>query len=120
MAKISNFKPNTAISRNGFIGFIIMLIITFVMEIWLTDNDKGFEIPVYAKFIIYIIGYGMVVILGVDKPDIKKFLTTVWDAISDGKVTPDEAINIVRSAWFVLFGFFAIAQQEEEKIEPLE
>lgn len=120
MVKIKNFKPNTAISRAGFIGFIIMLMITFIMEVWLETSPSVISIPTYVKFIIYIIGYGGVVILGVDKPDIKKFLNTVWDAISDGKVTAEEAINIVRSAWFVLFGFFAIASQEEEEKEKID
>jgi len=124
MSKIK-LKPNTAISRSGFIGFVVMMLWTFVMEI--LPDETGFTIPPVYKFIIYVIGYGVVVIFSVDKPDVKKFLITVKDAISDGQLTNEEIVSIIKSAWFVLLGWFAdINRAEEERraipedIEPID
>ena len=113
MSKIENFKVNKSISRNGFIGFIIMALFTFLME-FVFAGDGVVQIPPWVKYGLYVIGMAVIVIFGVDKPEMRKFLSTVQEALSDGKITGDEAVAMIRSAWFMLLGFWADVEQVNE------
>ena len=111
---------NKSISRNGFLGFAIMLAITFFMEFVLGGNEPIILIPPWVKFLIYVIMMTLVVIFGVQKPDMMRFLSTVRDALEDGKITADEAVAMIRQGWFVLMGFWADISQianKEKKVE---
>ena len=121
----SEEKINQSISRNGFIGFVVSVIISFIMEFVLGNEEAKIQIPNWVKFIIYMIMISLVLIFGVEKPNMMAFLKTVRDALADGKLTAEEAMAIIRQGWFLLLGFWAdvsqVAQKEEEKKDdPIE
>lgn len=119
--KKSEKKVRQSISRNGFIGFIVMMLFFFVMEFVFTGNDIPLEedilvgIPPWVKFVLYVVGMGAVVIFSVDKPEMSKFITTVRDALEDGRITADEAVAMMRQGFFVFQGFWADVSQRANK-----
>ena len=122
--KKSEKKIRQSISRNGFIGFIIMMLFFFIMEFVVggsvpvpIEGEEGFQILPWMKFILYVTGMGIVVIVGVDKPEMSKFMQTVRDALEDGRITAEEAMAMLRQGWFVFQGFWADVSQIANKEE---
>ena len=112
--KLLELKAITSVSRKGVIGLITMLVYSFLVE-FVFVVDGPFLMPSWLKWILYaIIGTG-IVILGVDKPEMKKFMMIIQEALSDGKITLEEAMSMIRQGWFVLMGFWADVSQIENK-----
>ena len=112
--KILDFKAVTSVSRKGVIGLVTMSVVSFLME-FVFDADGFLVIPKWLKWVIYVTAMTLIVILGVDKPEMKKFLAIIRDALSDGKITLEEAMAMIRQGWFVLMGFWADVSQIENK-----
>ena len=111
---VLDFKAVTSISRKGVLGLVITAVLSFLMEFVFAEG--GFiVIPSWLKWIIYVAAMTTIVLLGVDKPEMKKFLVIIKEALSDGKITLEEAMAMIRQGWFVLMGFWADVSQIENK-----
>ena len=111
---VLDFKAVTSISRKGVLGLVIMSVLSFLMEF--VFAERGFiVIPTWLKWVLYVTAMTAVVIMGVDKPEMKKFLVIIKEALSDGKITLEEAMAMIRQGWFVLMGFWADVSQIENK-----
>ena len=111
---VLDFKAVTSISRKGVLGLVIMSVLSFLMEFVFAEG--GFiVIPTWLKWVLYVTAMTAVVIMGVDKPEMKKFLVIIKEALSDGKITLEEAMAMIRQGWFVLMGFWADVSQIENK-----
>ena len=111
---VLDFKAVTSISRKGVLGLVIMSVLSFLMEFVFAEG--GFiVIPTWLKWVLYVAAMTTVVIMGVDKPEMKKFLVIIKEALSDGKITLEEAMAMIRQGWFVLMGFWADVSQIENK-----
>ena len=111
---VLDFKAVTSISRKGVLGLVIMSVLLFLMEFVFAEG--GFiVIPTWLKWVLYVAAMTTVVIMGVDKPEMKKFLVIIKEALSDGKITLEEAMAMIRQGWFVLMGFWADVSQIENK-----
>ena len=111
---VLDFKAVTSISRKGVLGLVLMSVVSFLME-FVFDEGGFIVIPKWLKWVLYVAAMTTVVILGVDKPEMKKFLVIIKEAMSDGKITLEEAMAMIRQGWFVLMGFWADVSQIENK-----
>jgi len=112
--KILNVKAVTSVSRKGVIGLMTLAIVSYLME-FVFDEGGLFVIPKWLKWTIYVLYATLNVILGVDKPEMKKFVAIVQEALSDKKITLEEAMAIIRQGFFVFMGFWADISQIENK-----
>ena len=108
-------KLTDAITKKAFIGFIIAIFLFFFTNVPIDWKDiKDW------KFILYVLAVGILIILEVPRPGISAFMTDVFLALNDGKLTPVEKLQIIQSAKDNLFGQWADLSQvvaEEEKKE---
>ena len=111
---VLDFKAVTSISRKGVLGLVIMSVLSFLMEFVFAEGGL-FVVPKWLKWTLYVGAMTAVVILGVDKPEMKKFLVIIKEALSDGKITLEEAMAMIRQGWFVFQGFWADVSQIENK-----
>ena len=117
---MSKIKLNDAITKKAFLGFMIAIAIFYFMNI---DVEWVWPLPANLKFIVYVSLMGILVILEIPRPGIAKFMTDVFEALNDGKLTPAEKLSLIQSAKDNLFGQWADLSRlvaEEEEIEKEE
>jgi|GEM_PF-6217905 len=115
-------KVIKSVSRGGVIGMIATILFFFFME-FVFIPEEGLTLPSWLRFTIYVVWVCIIVIFGVDKPEFRKFFATIREALSDGKITPQEFVSIVRGAWFFMLGLWSDVSQiqhVEEKKEKEE
>ena len=110
-------KLTDAITKKAFIGFIITIFIFFFMNVDIDWTDWT-----ELKFVVYVLMIGALVILEIPRPGISAFMTDVFVALNDGKLTPAEKLQIIQSAKDNLFGQWADLSNavEEEKVKETE
>lgn len=118
-----NIQLNDAITKKSFIGFMIAIFIFFFMNV---EVEWTWPLASNLKFVFYVFLMGILVILEIPRPGISKFMIDVFEALNDGKLTPEEKLQIIQSAKDNLFGQWAdlsqlVAKKEEKKdpIDPL-
>jgi len=110
---------NDAITKKSFIGFVIAIFIFYFMNV---EVVVAWPLPSNLKFILYVFLIGALVILEIPRPGISMFMMDVFKALSDGKLTPEEKLQIIQSAKDNLFGQWAdlseiVAKKETKKEE---
>jgi len=110
-------KLTDAITKKAFIGFMITIFIFFFMNVDIDWTDWT-----ELKFVIYVLMIGALVVLEIPRPGISAFMTDVFVALNDGKLSPSEKLQIIQSAKDNLFGQWADLSNavEEEKIKEEE
>ena len=116
---------NDAITKKSFIGYMIAIFIFYFMNV---DVEWTWPLASNLKFIFYVFLMGVLVILEIPRPGISKFMVDVFEALNDGKLTPEEKLQIIQSAKDNLFGQWADLSQvvasklkkEEEKNDPID
>lgn len=110
-----------SISRKGIFGlyvYVIYKIVTFFIKVY-KIIQSGDELMIWdiILFAIDLTFAFLIPILSVDKPEMKKLLLTVRKALSDGKLTHDEVMAILRQTWFVVLGFWSDISQSDKPDE---
>jgi len=119
---MSKIQTSDAITKNAFVGFVIAIFVFFFMNVSIDWNDWWHSSAL--KFALYVLLMAFLVIVEIPRPGIAAFLTDVFGALNDGRLTPEEKLQLIQSAKDNLFGQWAelsaIVAQKEEKIEPPE
>ena len=119
---MSKIQTSDAITKNAFMGFVIAIFIFFFMNVAIDWADWWHSSEL--KFALYVLIMAFLVIVEIPRPGIAQFLTDVFGAMNDGRLTPEEKLQLIQSAKDNLFGQWAelsaIVAQKEEKSPPLE
>jgi hypothetical protein len=127
---MSTIKLNETVSRKAFIGFIVAVIFFMItnFDTLLGDwNVTGwFGIPIciwnyFWKTLVYTIGTGIIILLGINNPGINHFITKLLEALRDGTITPEEKLDLIQTAKDEFLGQWAdlsnlVAKQKEKKV----
>lgn len=101
---MSKIQLSDAITKKSFIGFVIAIFIFFAMNV---DLEWEWPLPTELKFVLYVFMMAGLVILEIPRPGISKFMMDVFEALNDGRLTPEEKLAIIQSAKDNLFGQWA-------------
>lgn len=113
-----------SISRKGVTSmmiFVIYKIAAFMVLVYMNEI-QWWTILIYLTDIF---GVFLIPLFSVQKPEMTKLLMTIRQSLSDGKISPDEGMAIIRQAWFVILGFWADYSQTESspkitgKVDPI-
>lgn len=98
-------KPIENITRAMFIGFVIAVLIFFFTNVKINWTD-----PLHDgafRFIGYFLIMATVIVLSIERPSVSKFFKALYEALQDGKLTPEEQVGLIRLAFTEFLGFWA-------------
>ena len=111
-----------SVSRKGVVSMMVYVIYKVATFMLMAYNGE-LEWWMIAIFCIDIFAIFLIPLFSVQKPEMKKLFITIRKALSDGKITPEEGLAIIRQTWLVVLGFWADYSQTEIEInekKPLE
>jgi hypothetical protein len=115
-------KAVESFSRTGFIGFCVAILIFFFSNVKINWEDPWSDGA--FRFVCYFIVIASVLIIGVDRPNVSKFFKALYEALSDGKLTAEEQIGLVRLAFGDIMQWWAdmtqgVSAKEKQTEETL-
>ena len=123
-------KTLDAIPTKQFAGFVIALLISFFTNIdkllgnwdqliwnWIPEPLMDFMLGFFGNTIILV----LVIVFGIERPGINNFITKLIEALRDGKLTPEEKLELINALKDEFLGQWAdltslVLQKKEEKI----